>query len=134
LTFARPRWQAKLELRLDERDRVRVVGEADVFELGHGVAQREIGEVERYEFDLVRDEFRVQVAKVGAFEVDHSRVLPQRSKKLPVASVDGIDAARAGVEEYACEAADRRADVERDSVADADIESAECRPELRLAP
>ena len=61
----------------------------------------------------VGQRFASEIARVGALDHRHARVLPQLPVQLPVADVQGDDVARAALQQHVGEAAGRRADVER---------------------
>ena len=91
-------------------------------ELGDRPRQRQVGEVEGHQLDLVGHELAGEVAEVGAFQVHHPRVLAQLAPELPEAGVDRVHPGRAVVEEHGREATGRRAAVERDPPVDGHAE------------
>ena len=92
-------------------------------ELGDRPRQRQVGEVESHQLDLVGHELGREVAEVGAFQVHHPRVLAQLAPELPEAGVDRVHAGRAVVEEHGREATRRGAAVERDPPVDGHAEA-----------
>lgn len=72
----------------------------------------------------------IELGDVRRLQVDDSRVLAQRAAELAVADVDGVDPARAGLEEDAREAARCCAEVERNPAADDHGEHLERRAQL----
>ena len=123
---------AQLELRLDERDRLRVRGKLNLLELRYGLDEREVGDVDRDDVDRFGDHCERQVAEVRALEVHHSRIATERTEQLAVSGVDGVDTEGSGPEEDLREASGGRADIERNDAANLDAEGIERR--LELAP
>ena len=75
---------------------------------------------------------RSTVGDVGRLQVDHPRILAQRTQQLAVAGVDRVDAPCPGLEQDPGEAARRGADVQRHPAGDGDIEGVERGAQLGL--
>jgi hypothetical protein len=128
----RRRAELELEHGLHQGDEVAPFGQRHQVELGDGVGQRQVGEVEGHHVDRVRDELGCQGPEVGAFEVHDARVLAERPQQLPVPGLDRVDPARAVLEQHAREAAGRRPRVEGHAVVDDDPEGGQGGAELGL--
>src|SRR5438132_3700063 len=102
---ARRTGERELELRLHQRDQVRMCVEVDPVELRKRVGEREVGEVDGDEVDRLRHEPARQLAEVRALEVHDARIGAQRAEELAVTRVDGVHAGRSPLEQDRGEAA-----------------------------
>jgi hypothetical protein len=115
----------QFEGRLDHRDELRGWRPKPSIDLTDGVGDGEVGQVHGDQFHRFADEIPVELAQVGALQIDHSGVGAQPTAELTRAGVDGVDAGRPSVKEGLGEATGRRPQVEGDDAGRANPEGAQ---------
>ena len=123
---------AHFELRLDERDGGRALGEAGG-ERREDLRQRDERHVHGRQVEEGGELFGGKLAGVLPFDDDDARVLAQFPRQLIVTDVDSPYARRAVLQQAVCEAAGGRADVQARLTSHVEVERAERRFELQAA-